>query len=193
MNVFRPLFMFSFAAVLEGCAAAPQEPIALVAPERDPLIAPAKLVPGRLEYAQQPDTFAPVLTHRIPYPTQDQANNAFRRDYVVLLDPARQSAADDRKAVRVHIFACAPGTLNDTTARIEPPQGNAVHCATDFYNAADRRLSRETVNYYYYAGAWHMRPADPPLAAAPWINPEASPTDNFAWLPFGRRTTPYKN
>lgn len=192
MKLFFRFALFSIAAPIAACNSTPPEPVALLAPDRDPLLAPGKVVPGRLEYAQEPDTFAPVLARRAPYPTQDQANNAFRRDYLLTLDPAR-SSQDDRKAVRVRVFACAPGTLNDTTGRIEPPQGEAVHCATDFYNASDRRLSRETVNYHYYAGAWHMRPTDPPLAAVPWINPEPSPTDNFAWLPFGRRTTPYKN
>ncbi|MBG0812331.1 hypothetical protein IY145_23580 [Methylosinus sp. H3A] len=192
MKLFRRFAFLSVAAPIAACNSTVPEPVALLAPSREPLLAPARVVPGRLEYAQEPDTFAPVLARQAPYPTQDQANNAFRRDYLVTLDPAR-SSPDDRKAVRVQVFACAPGTLNDTTGRIEPPQGEAIHCATDFYNASDLRLSRETVNYYYYAGAWHMRPTDPPHAAAPWINPEASPTDNFAWLPFGRRTTPYKN
>jgi hypothetical protein len=66
-----------------------------------------------------------------------------------------------------------------------------VHCATDFVDARDRRLYRETVNFFYERGAWRMAQTAPPQAQAPWIAPESSPKDYFSWSPWGRRTTPY--
>ncbi len=198
MKLFRPrpFALIPLAAALAGCNPMPPGPVALVTPARDPLYAPTQVTPGRLEYAAQPDTFAPVLTHRVTYPTQQQANDALLRDMAAIYPPTSESLSQpDRRAVRVHLFACRPGTLNDVTGRVErsAPSETAVHCATDFFNARGERLSRETVNYDYYADAWHMRSTNPPQAAAPWINPERSPTDYFAWLPFSRRSTPYRN
>lgn len=193
------LFLPFIMAGLSGCEAPPVEySLAATAPARDRLQTPREVVPGRLEFAQQPDSFAPVLTHRVPYPTQDQANYAFKRDGMAAVYPlsspyvirANDPLPSDRRAVRVRLFACRPGALNDTTGRIEPTRGHAVHCATDFFNAQDRQLSRETVNYYYYRGAWRMFETNPPTAPAPWTNPEPSPKDYFSWAPFGRRTTP---
>ena len=73
--VFAPI-----AAFLSGCETPP--PAALVAPPpaRDRLYTPAEITPGRLQYAREPDAFAPVLTDRVAYPTQEQANNAFARE-----------------------------------------------------------------------------------------------------------------
>jgi hypothetical protein len=81
--------------------------------------------------------------------------------------------------------------LDDITGRIVPARGGVVHCATDFLDAQDRRLFRETVNFFYERGAWRMAQAAPPQAKAPWIAPEISPKDYFSWSPWGRRTTPY--
>jgi hypothetical protein len=66
-----------------------------------------------------------------------------------------------------------------------------VHCATDFLDAQDRGLFRETVNFFYAHGAWRMAQTAPPKAQAPWVAPESSPKDYFSWSPWGRRTTPY--
>lgn len=168
-------------------------------PTRDPLLTPRELVPGRLEYARPPDTFAPLLTQRVAYPSQEQANYAFERFSMAVEYPASnplvvrsaEQPFSDRRAVRIHLFACRPGALNDTTGRIEAVRGHVVHCATDFLDAQDRRISRQTVNFNYDRGAWHMAETAPPTAPAPWINPEPSPKDYFSWLPWGRRTTPY--
>jgi hypothetical protein len=97
----------------------------------------------------------------------------------------------DRRAASVHLFACKPGVLNSVTGRIDQPVGHAVHCATDFLDGQGRRLSREPVNYYYFASDWHMRETSAPTTPAPWINPERSPSDSFSWFPFGKRSTPY--
>lgn len=187
--------------LLSACQSTEPPPYALTPPARDTLYAPRQVIPGRLEYAQEPDTFAPVLTQRAAYPTQEQANYAFQRDNVAAYYPTKgpyvarvdETPASPRRAVRVHLFACKPGTLNDVTGRIEPARGLAVHCATDFFNANGERVSRETVNYYYDRDAWRMIATRPPTTPAPWINPERSPTDYFSWLPFGARSTPYRN
>ena len=201
--MIRPMtfaFLIPLASALAGCETRPA-PAAYVTPPiaTDRLYTPREAKPGRLEYAQEPDTFAPILTHRVAYPTQDQANSAFDRENMTEYYPtkgpyvirATDPLPSDRRAASVHLFACQPGVLNSITARIDPARGHAVHCATDFLDGQGRRLSRETVNYYYYASAWHMRGTDAPTTPAPWINPERSPTDYFSWLPFGKRSTPY--
>jgi len=189
------------AALLSACA--PPAPLAYVTSPsaHDGLYTPAAITPGRLEYAREPDSFTPILTHRVAYPTQAQANNAFDRENMAAYYPtkgpyvirATDSLPSDRRAASVHLFACRPGVLNSVTGRIDPPRGHGVHCATDFLDGQGRRLSRETVNYYYYANAWRMRETDAPQTRAPWINPEPSPADHFSWLPFGKRSTPYNN
>lgn len=186
---------------LAGCKGAPAQYAFLGSPPaRDALLAPRQVIPGRLEYAEQPDTFAPLLTQRRAFPTETQANFAFQRFLASAVPVAgggplpgarSASAFTDRGAVRIRLFACRPGVLNDTTGRIELPRGNEVHCATDFLGARDRRLFRETVNFFYERGAWRMAETAPPLTPAPWINPEPSPKDPFSWAPWGRRTTPY--
>jgi hypothetical protein len=154
------------------------------------------VVPGRLAYADEPDAFAPVLASRVAYPTQAQANYAFQRSWASSEqsdgDPLALIVSDPMgSAVRVRLFACRSGALDDITGRILPARGHVVHCAADFLDAQDRRLSRETVNFFYERRAWRMAQTAPPKAQAPWIAPEASPKDYFSWSPWGRRTTPY--
>lgn len=194
--LFAPL-----AVLLSACA--PPAPVAYVTPPpaRDGLYTPAAITPGRLEYAREPDSFAPILTHRLAYPTQAQANNAFDRENMAAYYPTKgpyviradDPLPSDRRAASVHLFACRPGVLNSVTGRIDPARAHGVHCATDFLDDQGRFLSRETVNYYYYANAWRMRETDAPTSPAPWIDPEPSPADHFSWLPFGKRSTPYNN
>jgi hypothetical protein len=169
------------------------------APARDRLLMPREVVPGRLAYADEPDAFAPVLASRVAYPTQAQANYAFQRSWA----SSEQSGGDplalivgdhkgsDRGPVRVRLFACRSGALDDITGRIVTLRGRVVHCATDFVDVQGRRLFRETVNFFYERGAWRMVQTAPPQAQAPWIAPESSPKDYFSWSPWGRRTTPY--
>ena len=194
------LFILPIASGLAGCESAPaQQSLAGLAPARDALLEPREVAPGRLEYAEQPDTFAPLLTQRRPYPTELQANDAYRRFLAsavrVGADPlvvaSSTPASSDRAAVRIRLFACRPGALNDVTGGIEPPRGHEVHCATDFLDAQDRRLYRETVNFSYERGAWRMAETAPPLTPSSWIKPEPSPKDFYSWAPWGHRTTPY--
>jgi hypothetical protein len=97
----------------------------------------------------------------------------------------------ERRAASLRLFACKPGTLNSVTGRIVEPRGKAVHCATDFLDGQGRRLSRETVNFFYSEGVWRMLETNAPTMPAAWINPERSPSDPFFWFPFGKRSTPY--
>jgi hypothetical protein len=168
-------------------------------PARDRLLTPREVIPGRLAYADEPDAFAPVLASGVAYPTQAQANYAFQRSRTSSElsdgDPLALSVGDpkgaDRAPVRVRLFACRSGGLDDITGRIVPARGRTVHCATDFLDAQDRRLFRETVNFLYERGVWRMAQTAPPKAQAPWVAPEPSPKDYFSWSPWGRRTTPY--
>ncbi len=187
------------AAFLSGCETTP--PAAMVAPPpgRDRLYTPAEITPGRLQYAREPDAFAPVLTDRVAYPTQEQANTAFARENMASSYPTKGPyvirASDplptERRATSLRLFACKPGALNSVTGRIVEPSGHAVHCATDFLDGQGRRLSRETVNFFYSGGAWRMFETNAPTTPAAWINPERSPSDPFSWFPFGKRSTPY--
>jgi hypothetical protein len=198
----RAVFLLAllFSGGLAGCDASSGPYAFVTAPAaRDRLLAPPEVVPGRLEYAEEPDTFAPLLTQRLGYPTQAQANDAFQR-YLALagraaggpLDVAAAGASPGaRGAVRVRLFACRPGVMNDATGRIRPARGNEVHCATDFLDAQDRRLFRATVNFSYQGGAWRMAETAPPMTPTPWLSLEPSPLDRFSWAPWGRRTTPY--
>jgi hypothetical protein len=188
------------AGALAGCAGAPAQYAFLGSPpSRDALLAPRQVMPGHLEYAEEPDAYAPLLAQRRAYPTQVQANDAYQRFLASAVRAAGNSLvvapsapiSTDRDVVRVRLFACRPGILNDTTGRIEPARGHQVHCATDFLDAQDRRLFREIVNFSYERGAWRMAVMAPPKTAAPWINPEPSPKDFFSWASWGRRTTPY--
>jgi len=191
--VFAPI-----AAFLGGCET---PPAALVAPPpaRDQLYTPAEITPGRLQCAREPDAFAPVLTDRVAYPTQEQANNAFARNNMATSYPTKGPyvirASDplptDRRATSLRLFACKPGVPNSVTGRIVEGQSHAVHCASDFLDGQGRRLSRETVNFYYEEGAWRMLETNAPTARAAWINPERSPSDPFSWFPLGKRSTPY--
>ena len=191
--VFAPI-----AAFLSGCETPPPGAL-VVPPARDRLYVTAEITPGRLQYAREPDAFAPVLTDRVAYPTQEQANNAFARANMASSYPttgpyvirASDPLPSERRAMSLRLFACKPGALNSVTGRIIEPSIRAVHCATDFLDGQGRQLSRETVNFYYSEGAWRMLDTNGPTTPAAWINPERSPSDPFSWFPFGKRSTPY--
>jgi hypothetical protein len=184
---------------LAGCEAPRAQYASMAeAPARDRLLTPRDVIPGRLAYADAPDAFAPVLASRVAYPTQAQANYAFQRSWASREpsdgDPLALIVGDPKgcgEPVRVRLFACRSGALDDITGRIVATRGRVVHCATDFLDAQERRLFRETVNFFYERGAWRMAQTAPPQAQAPWIAPESSPRDYFSWSPWGRRTTPY--
>lgn len=181
---------------LAGCAVpvAP-ETVERIPPRSDALFAPGAPIPGRLEYAPDRDTFAPVLTERVAYPTQGEANNAFARAtvrpglYVITLEDiglgnrVNVGGADPAAPTGVRLFACAPGALDDQTGRVERYRGPVVHCATDFMAIDGQRLFRATVNYVYSSRAWSMTITHPPLTRASWLAREPSPHDAWWWVP----------
>ena len=75
----RHCLMTPFLIALAGCAAPAAPVVDNGPPIREPLYSPEQVRPGRLEYAPDRSTFAPVLTERFPYPTQPEANAAYRR------------------------------------------------------------------------------------------------------------------
>lgn len=164
------------AAALGGCVAPP--PVILTAeapPVIDALFEPGRIEAGRLVYAPDRTTFAPVLTARVPYPTQVQANDAYRRFL--------GHAPPDLLATSLRLFACKPGLLDGQTARVVAVSGARVHCATDFLGLDGRPLGRLTVNFAYVDRAWTFAPVNPPRSRAPWIGRERSPRDPWWWWP----------
>jgi hypothetical protein len=166
------------AFLLAGCAPSASPPTIEVgsAPARDSLYRPGRVQPGRLEYAPDRTTFAPMLTERFPYPTQAQANNAYRR----LLAGA---ASVSLSLPSLRLFGCKPGALDAQTARVMRYRAPIVHCAVDLLDAAGRPLTRETANFYYWRSAWRMRFVDPPRSLVPWRGRESSPKDLWWWAP----------
>ncbi|CAH1662922.1 MULTISPECIES: hypothetical protein [Hyphomicrobiales] len=162
--------------LLSSCAAPQPWPVSDYGPPaRETLYTPAVVKPGRLEYAPDRSTFAPILTERFPYPTQPEANAAYQRLHA--------GDAADGTPSSVWLFGCKPGALDAQTARVTRYRGPVVHCATDFLDTSGRRLRREAVNFYYHGDVWNMQPIDPPRSAVPWRNRERSPTDFWKWWP----------
>lgn len=162
--------------VLAGCAAPAASVVDEGPPAPEALYSPEQVKPGRLEYAPDRSTFAPVLTERFPYPTQPEADAAYRR----LLAAA---PADRAYPASIWLFGCKPGALDGETARVTRYRGPVVHCETDFLDGSGRRSRRETANFYYYGAVWNMQPVYPPRTAAPWRNREPSPKDFWWWVP----------
>lgn len=175
MNRITLLAFLPLIATLAGCAA--REQTIVIAPSGpDPLYTPGRSVPGRLEYAPDRSTFAPILTARAAYPTQPEANAAYLR----LLATAPAGPAYPPS---IWLFGCKPGALDAQTARVSLYRGPVVHCATDFLDSSGRRLRRETANFYYYDRVWSMQPVYPPRSSVAWRNRESSPKDFWWWLP----------
>ena len=141
---------------------------------------PAAVKPGRLEYAPDRSTFAPILTERFPYPTQPEANAAYRR---LLAGSAREG----NFPASVWLFGCKPGALDSLTGRITRYRGPVVHCAADVAMASGLPPRRETVNFYYHGGAWSLLMTDAPRAPVAWLNREKSVRDPWRFLPWRDR------
>jgi hypothetical protein len=176
MRKLNLLLSSTLVSAVAGCAAAPStRPVYAPPSGPDALYEPARVEPGRLEYAPDRSTFAPVLTERFPYPTQPQANDAYRRYLAAAPVRARQGS--------LWLFGCKPGALDSQTARVSRYRGPVVHCATDVLDASGRRVARETVNFYYADRTWNMAVADPPHTPVPWLGGESSPKDMWWWVP----------
>ncbi len=170
------LLVLGSAALLAGCVT-PQPPVVASTPipATDPLYRPERVEPGRLEYAPDRTTFAPVLTEKFPYPTQSEANDAYRR--------LKAQTGDHRGEDSIWLFGCKPGALDAETARVKRYPGPVVLCAVDFVDPSGRRAARRIANFYYRGWVWNMQLVDPPLAPVPWLTREPSPTDPWSWIP----------
>ncbi len=186
-------------ALLAGCAVPPEPflPVATVIapPARDALYTPEQVRSGRLAYAPDRTTFAPVLTERVAYPTGRQAQNAFLRSQWpavrfsgVARGPMQPATltGPSYPAASVRLFACRPSALDGQTGRMVRYRGPVVLCSTEFLDETGQRLWRAPINFYFHNQAWRMHDPDPPSAPVPWLNPEPSPTRS--WNPFGDRT-----
>jgi hypothetical protein len=176
MRKARLLALLPLFAALAGCAARDE---ALVLPPPagpDALYAPERVIPGRLEYAPDRSTFAPILTERFVYPTQPEANTAYLR--LIAAAPPGPTYPSS-----IWLFGCKPGALDAQTARVTRYRGPVVHCATDFLGRDGRRVRRETANFYYHNRLWSMQPVYPPKSSVAWRNRERSPKDFWWWIP----------
>lgn len=151
------------------------------------------VIPGRLAYAPDRTPFAPILTERTGYPTQAQANDAYRHIMAAQLSTADSvptslnsrdigEKAFEAYPVSVRLFGCKPGAVDNMTARIVSERG-AIHCAVDFLNGDGRPAYRAPVNFRYLAGFWRMEIADPPRTRVSWRDRQRSPTDEWRWIP----------
>jgi hypothetical protein len=153
------------------------------APTTDALYRADPVTPGRLAYAPDRETFAPVLTEPFTYPTQRQAEHAWQRANFSRVDVGEQ----ERRPPGIRLFGCKPGALDSLTGRITRYRGPVVHCAVDFGGTPSQPLRREAVNFYYYGGAWHLLMTDPPHAPVAWLNHEKSERDPWRFLPWRER------
>jgi hypothetical protein len=199
-SIVRAICLVLPAGVLiAGCAVPPDASTSLVTPivtpARDALHTPEQLRSGRLAYAPDRSTFAPVLTERFAYPTQPQAQNAFLRSQWPQVQFQKAVQGPDLTTTfpgstypvaSVRLFACRPGALDGQTGRIVRYRGPVVVCATEFHDEAGTRLWRVPINFYYHQKMWRMQDPAPPTAPVPWLNREPSPARS--WNPFGDRT-----
>ncbi|MGR9426215.1 hypothetical protein [Rhizobium leguminosarum] len=175
MTKTKPFALLPLVVLLAGCAS--REPAVVLPPSGpDALYSPERVVPGRLEYAPDRSTFAPILTERSAYPTQPEANAAYLR-LIAAAPPGRPYPAS------IWLFGCKPGALDAQTARVSRYRGPVVHCATDFLDHDGGRIRRETANFYYYDRVWSMQPVYPPKSSVAWRNRERSPKDFWWWVP----------
>lgn len=180
MTPQRLVAVLPLLAALAACAApAPETAVSVAsAPPAGPdaLYTPDRVAPGRLEYAPDHSTFAPILTERFPYPTQPEANDAYLR-LIAGASPGRTYPSS------IRLFGCKPGALDGQTARVTRYRGPVVLCATDFLDGSGRRLWREPANFYYHQKLWSMQTVYPPRTPVTWRNREASPKDFWSWAP----------
>lgn len=175
---FLPLLAFGASLGLASCAHPNVDPsIDASPPSSEPLYQPDQVKPGRLEYAPDRSTFAPILTERFPYPTQRQAQDAYRR---LLADAPRGGLP---YPASIWLFGCRPGSLNAETVRLMQSRAPVVHCATDLLDPAGRRTGRLVANFSYVRSQWVMLPVYPPRSTVPWLDREGSPRDVWWWAP----------
>lgn len=170
--------------LLSACAPPQQvRPIENGPPTTDALYRADPVQPGRLAYAPDRETFAPVLTEPFTYPTQTQAEHAWQRATFDRVDVAEQ----ERRTPGIRLFGCKPGALDSLTGRITRYRGPVVHCAVDFGLAPGHQPRRETVNFYHHRGAWRLLTTNPPRMPVAWLSREKSEPDPWRFLPWRER------
>ncbi len=152
-------------------------------PTMDALHRADPVVPGRLAYAPDRETFAPVLTEPFAYPTQKQAEHAWQRASSGSVDIGEQL----RRPSAIRLFGCKPGALDNLTGRVTRYRGPVVHCAADFGLVPGQPLRRETMNFYHHGGAWRLLTTDASRASVAWLNREKSERDPWRFLPWRER------
>ena len=164
----------ALAAALSACSSPQPAAIPSAPAGPDALFTPAAVTSGVLEYAPDHSTFAPVLTERVAYPTQEQANAAYLRSMAT-------APSSELPPASIRLFGCQPGALDAETARVTRDHG--VLCAVDYLDAGGRSLRREATNFVYAHGVWNLQPVYPPRSLVPWRNREGSPKDFWWWVP----------
>lgn len=167
-------------------ACAQPQPVSLVEeapPATDAIYRADPVKPGRLAYAPDRETFAPVLTEPFAYPTQVQAEHAWRRASINRVDVAVRNG----RASGILLFGCKRGALDSLTGRVTRYRGPVVHCAADLATASGRSPRREAVNFYYHGGAWRLLMTDPPRAPVAWLDRQRSERDPWRFLPWRDR------
>lgn len=152
-------------------------------PTTDALYRANPVTPGRLAYSPDRETFAPVLSEPFTYPTQRQADHAWRRasfSHIAIVE-----AETSPRPIR--LFGCKPGALDSLTGRITRYRGPVVHCAVDFGLTPGQPVRRETMNFYHHGGVWWLLMTDPPRAPVAWLNREKSERDPWRFLPWRER------
>lgn len=177
----RLTFAAAFLPIALAACATP-EPIALVGPTpppaRDRLHTPASVTDGKLQYTPEWKEFAPIMTHRRPYPTQEQAQFAFERSqWTTVRDTIIRKSGPSgmtqvyeptTDAAAVRIFACKPGALHGGIGRTIPVRQNVVVCATDLLDNAGEAVARVPLNFYYQGGAWRVNDPEPGYVPPRW-------------------------
>ncbi|TQI65235.1 hypothetical protein FHT98_5105 [Bosea sp. AK1] len=187
------------AVALAGCASQPVNDAPVLLPATSAYLAPEQVHRGGQEYGSGYERFPPIMTERIGYPTENQANAALRRSLwgtvpirtLVTKEGveaiALPVALPDALAHRVRLFACRPGALDGVTGRVRTHRGPVVVCASDLLAADGAVLARVPLNFYYWQDAWRLQDPRPGYKPVPWVENEPSPPKSSGWLPWQDR------
>lgn len=150
------------AGVLAGCATHSMSTADVIPPSKiDPLQEPTTVKSDQLQFGDDPpDAFAPILTGRVPYPTQHEAFHALQRS----------QKYPDVSALR--LFACAPGYIDEVSKRRRSIAATVVHCATDLFTG--RAKHRVALNFYYHERKWQLQDPDASFTIPNWKLPETN-------------------
>ena len=139
------------------------EPVSGVRPpsKTDSLQEPSAIKSGELQFGEDPpDAFAPILTGRSPYPTQQVAFHALQR--------SRKYPG----VSAIRLFACAPGYIDEFTKKRTAINEPVVHCATDLFT--DKTRKRVAINYYYIDQKWQLHDPGASYKRPAWRLPDTN-------------------